>query len=52
MPHTTICFLTETRTLDEAESRITAYPETENFFDYSIPADEKGWQLIAIDFHY
>jgi hypothetical protein len=47
-----MCFLTEMRTLDEAESRVMAYLETENFLDYSIPADEKGWQLIAVDFHY
>jgi hypothetical protein len=42
MSHTTICFLTETRTLDEAESRVMAYLETENFFDYSNALSEQS----------
>jgi hypothetical protein len=35
MSHTTIYFMTETKDLEQAESRVTAYLESETFFDYS-----------------
>jgi hypothetical protein len=35
MSHTTIYFLTEADDLDHAERRVTAYLESETFFDYS-----------------
>jgi hypothetical protein len=35
MSHTTIYFLTETVNLEQAESRVSAYLESETFFDYS-----------------
>jgi hypothetical protein len=35
MSHTTIYFLTETANLEQAESRVNTYLESETFFDYS-----------------
>jgi hypothetical protein len=35
MSHTTIYFLTEVDDLDHAERKVTAYLESESFFDYS-----------------
>jgi hypothetical protein len=35
MSHTTIYFLTEAAGFEKAERKVTAYLETENFFDYS-----------------
>jgi hypothetical protein len=45
MSHATICFLTETLTLDEAENRVMAYLETENFFGYSDALPEQSGSL-------
>jgi hypothetical protein len=45
MSHTTICFLTEAKEFDEAERRVTAYLETETFFDYSSVIPEQSGPL-------
>ena len=43
MSHTTICFLTEAKGYEQAEKKVTAYLETENFFDYSdVLPDQSG----------
>jgi hypothetical protein len=45
MSHTTIYFLTETKSYDEAESRVTQYLDNETFFDYFNTLDESSGSL-------
>ena len=45
MSHTTIYFLTEAEDFDRAERRVTAYLETETFFDYSAVIPEQSGPL-------
>ena len=45
MSYTTIYFLLEADDFDQAESRVTAYLETEHFFDYFIVLPESSGLL-------
>ena len=43
MSHTTICFLTGAEDFRDTEDRVTAYLDTETFFDYSeVRRDDSG----------
>ena len=45
MSHTTIYFLTEAEDMEQAESRVASYLETEHFFDYYTVLPDKSGPL-------